>query len=92
MSNHVNIYTRQIEKLEAALEQKTSRIKQLENSEDRLRTTMKNSWKSGEGTRITELLDRLIETENSELNLKERVWNLERNGKELQIKVHISPY
>lgn len=92
MSNHVNIYTRQIEELEAALEQKTSRIKQLENSEDRLRTTMKNSWKSGEGTRITELLDRLIETENSELNLKERVWNLERNGKELQIKVHISPY
>lgn len=86
MSNHVTIYTQKIEDLEAVIDLKSSRIKQLEASEERLRTVMKSSLTSNEGTRITELLDRLIETENSELSLKERVWNLERNGKELQIK------
>lgn len=49
---------------------------------------MRTNNRTSDGARISDLLDRLIETENSELKLKERVWNLEKKEKELQIKVN----
>lgn len=73
--------------MEATTDQQASKIQQLEASEERLRYTLRNNSRTSEGARISDLLDRLIETENSELKLKERVWNLERSEKELQIKV-----
>ena len=87
MSSHVTSYTYRIEELEAVIEQNQAKIKQLENSEERLRGALKSNSRSNDGERIRELLDRIIEIENSELKLKERVWSLERIEKELQIKV-----
>nr|XP_045623165.1 protein lava lamp-like isoform X3 [Procambarus clarkii] len=87
MSSHVTSYKQRIEELEAAADQQTLKIQQLEVSEERLRTTLRNNARTSEGARISDLLDRLIEIENSELKLKERVWNLERSEKELQIKL-----
>ncbi|ROT77485.1 hypothetical protein C7M84_003853 [Penaeus vannamei] len=69
------------------MEQQSSKIQQLEASEERLRANLRNNSRSSDGARISDLLDRLIETENSELKLKERVWGLERSEKELQIKL-----
>ncbi|XP_042862246.1 myosin-9-like isoform X9 [Penaeus japonicus] len=87
MSSHVTSYKQRIEELEASMEQQTSKIQQLETSEERLRANLRNNSRSSDGARISDLLDRLIETENSELKLKERVWGLERSEKELQIKL-----
>ncbi|XP_071547475.1 uncharacterized protein [Panulirus ornatus] len=87
MSSHVTAYKKRIEELEATTDQQVSKIQQLEASEERLRCTLRNNSRTSEGARISDLLDRLIETENSELKLKERVWNLERSEKELQIKL-----
>lgn len=87
MSSHVTSYKQRIEDLEATIEQQVSRIQQLEASEERLRSSLRNNSRTSEGARISDLLDRLIETENSELKLKERVWTLERSEKELQIKL-----
>lgn len=87
MSSHVTSYKQRIEDLEAAATQQDNKIKQLEASEERLRAALRNSSRTSDGERISDLLDRLIQTENSELKLKERVWNLEKNEKELQIKV-----
>ena len=87
MSSHVTSYKQQIEDLQAKASQQAAKIQQMEASEERLRTTMRTNNRSSDGARISELLDRLIETENSELKLKERVWNLEKSEKELQIKV-----
>lgn len=87
MSSHVTSYKQRIEELEASMEQQSSKIQQLEASEERLRANLRNNSRSSDGARISDLLDRLIETENSELKLKERVWGLERSEKELQIKV-----
>merc|ERR1711874_533842 len=69
------------------IEQKDAKIQQLEVSEERLRSSLRTNSRSSEGSRISDLLDRLIETENSELKLKEKVWNFEKNEKELQIKL-----
>lgn len=90
MSSHVTSYKQRIEDLEAAATQQDNKIKQLEASEERLRAALRNSSRTSDGERISDLLDRLIQTENSELKLKERVWNLEKNEKELQIKVQYS--
>lgn len=87
MSSHVTSYKQQIEDLEAKASQQAAKIQQMEVSEERLRATMRNNNRTSDGARISDLLDRLIETENSELKLKERVWNLEKKEKELQIKV-----
>ncbi|XP_068202288.1 uncharacterized protein [Palaemon carinicauda] len=87
MSSHVTSYKQRIEDLETTIEQQVSRIQQLEVSEERLRSSLRNNSRTSEGARISDLLDRLIETENSELKLKERVWTLERSEKELQIKL-----
>ncbi|XP_063604529.1 protein lava lamp-like isoform X5 [Penaeus indicus] len=87
MSSHVTSYKQRIEELEASMEQQSSKIQQLEASEERLRANLRNNSRSSDGARISDLLDRLIETENSELKLKERVWGLERSEKELQIKL-----
>ncbi|KAK8731651.1 hypothetical protein OTU49_007407, partial [Cherax quadricarinatus] len=87
MSSHVTSYKQRIEELEAAADQQTLKVQQLEASEERLRSTLRNNSRTSEGARISDLLDRLIEIENSELKLKERVWNLERSEKELQIKL-----
>lgn len=87
MSSHVTSYKQQIEDLEAKASQQSAKIHQMEASEERLRATMRNNNRTSDGARISDLLDRLIETENSELKLKETVWNLEKSEKELQIKV-----
>ncbi|XP_076028871.1 uncharacterized protein LOC143017827 isoform X3 [Oratosquilla oratoria] len=87
MSSHVTSYRQRIEELEALHEQQASRIRQLESSEDRLRSSLRSSSRTSEGARISDLLDKLIETENSELKLKEQVWTLEKSEKELQIKL-----
>lgn len=87
MSSHVTSYKQQIEDLEAKASQQAAKIQQMEASEERLRATMRNNNRMSDGARISDLLDRLIETENSELKLKERVWNLEKKEKEIQIKV-----
>lgn len=88
MSSHVTSYKQQIEDLEAKASQQAAKIQQMEISEERLRATMRTNNRTSDGARISDLLDRLIETENSELKLKERVWNLEKKEKELQIKVN----
>ncbi|XP_045138182.1 protein lava lamp-like isoform X4 [Portunus trituberculatus] len=87
MSSHVTSYKQQIEELQAKASQQTAKIQQMEASEERLRTTLRTNNRTSDGARISDLLDRLIETENSELKLKERVWNLEKSEKELQIKL-----
>ncbi|KAK4305379.1 hypothetical protein Pmani_022723 [Petrolisthes manimaculis] len=87
MSSHVTSYKQRIEDLESAAGQQDGKIKQLEASEERLRAALRSSSRTSDGERISDLLDRLIQTENSELKLKERVWNLEKNEKELQIKL-----
>ncbi|XP_063862381.1 uncharacterized protein LOC135101930 isoform X4 [Scylla paramamosain] len=87
MSSHVTSYKQQIEDLQAKASQQAAKIQQMEASEERLRTTMRTNSRTSDGARISDLLDRLIETENSELKLKERVWNLEKSEKELQIKL-----
>ncbi|KAG7156072.1 hypothetical protein Hamer_G023566 [Homarus americanus] len=87
MSSHVTSYKQRIEDLEAAADQQSLKIHQLETSEERLRTSLRNNARTSEGARISDLLDHLIETENSELKLKEHVWNLEKREKELQIKL-----
>merc|ERR1712128_290830 len=87
MSSHVTTYKQRIEDLEGTIEQKNGKINQLESSEERLRTSLRTNSRSSGGSRISDLLDRLIETENSELKLKESVWNLEKNEKELRIKL-----
>ncbi|KAK3856910.1 hypothetical protein Pcinc_036809 [Petrolisthes cinctipes] len=87
MSSHVTSYKQRIEDLETAAGQQDSKIKQLEASEERLRAALRSTSRTSDGERISDLLDRLIQTENSELKLKESVWNLEKNEKELQIKL-----
>ena len=87
MSSHITYYKQEIDDLQSRLDQKDERIKQLEVSEERLRDAMKVTWRNDESARISDLFDRLLKTENSELVLKERVWKLEKSEKELQIKV-----
>jgi len=71
MSSHVTTYKQRIEDLEGTIEQKDAKIQQLEVSEERLRSSLRTNSRSSEGSRISDLLDRLIETENSELKLKD---------------------
>ena len=87
MSTHATAYKSRIEDLESDLEKKSLKVSQLEKSVETFKAATQPSWASGEGARIMELHERLIKTESSELQLKQRVSNLERNGGELEKKV-----
>ena len=52
-----------------------------------LRSSFKSSVRTDQDSRVAELLQQLIDTEKSELEYKSKLWNLEKNEKQLQIKV-----
>lgn len=81
-------YQKKIEELEDQLREDKNKISLMEETETKLKQALKSvSNGKHDKDRVTELLDKLIETENEDLKLKEKVYRLERRERELSIRL-----
>ncbi|XP_043197361.1 plectin-like isoform X3 [Amphibalanus amphitrite] len=81
-------YQKKIEELEDQLREDKNKITLMEETEAKLKQALKSvSNGKHDKDRVTELLDKLIETENEDLKLKEKVYRLERRERELSIRL-----
>ncbi|XP_037091137.1 myosin-9-like [Pollicipes pollicipes] len=81
-------YQKKIEELEDQLREDKNKITLMEETESKLKQALKSMTNGKhDKDRVTDLLDKLIETENEDLKLKEKVYRLERRERELSIRL-----
>ncbi|KAF0306761.1 hypothetical protein FJT64_021811 [Amphibalanus amphitrite] len=80
-------YQKNIEELENQLRESKNRINFMEGTEEKLKQALYTGSGKRDQQRVAELLDKLIETENEDLKLKDKVYRLERREREQSIKL-----